>query len=224
MTDRRYSEAEVAAIFERATKAQAGSPRQLPSGEGLTLARLQEIGREVGIPSELVAQAARSIDRVGHETTRTLLGLPIGVGKTVDLGRRLTDADWERLVVDLRTTFDAPGVVRTDGAFRQWTNGNLRVLVEPTATGHQVRFQTFKGSAVGYIGGGLAFLGVCAAVLLSLALQSRLGDTRAMAGLVSMSLMSLGAFAWGALSVPGWARLRRRQMEELAERLTLPEA
>jgi len=225
MTERRYSEEEVAAIFDRATKAQvgAGSRRQLPPGEGMTLAGLQEIGSEVGIPPELVAQAARSIDRRGRETTRTLLGLPIGVGKVVDLGRRLTDAEWERLVVDLRTTFDATGAVKTDGPFRQWTNGNLSVLLEPTATGHQVRFKTLKGSALGYMSGGLAFLGVCAAVLLSLALQSRLGDTRAMAALVSMSLMSLGAFAWGALSVPGWARVRRRQMDELAERLASTE-
>jgi hypothetical protein len=178
----------------------------------------------VGIPPELVAQAAHSLDRRGTEKTRTLLGLPIGVGKTVDLGRKLTDSEWERLVVDLRTTFDASGMVKQDGAFRQWTNGNLQVLVEPTSTGHQVRMQTLKGSALGYMSGGLAFLGVCAAVLVSLAMQSRLGDTRAMAGLVSMSLMSLGSFAWGALSVPSWARLRRRQMEELAERLTLPEA
>jgi len=224
MTERRYSEEEVAAIFERAAKAQVVNRRQLPAGEGLTLAGLQEIGREVGIPPELVAQAAHSLDRRGTEKTRTLLGLPIGVGKTVDLGRKLTDAEWERLVVELRTTFDAPGMVRTDGAFRQWTNGNLRVMVEPTETGHQVRFQTLKGSAVGLISGGLVALGVCAAVLLSLTLQSRLGDSRAVAGLISISLMSLGVFSWGALPLPSWARLRRRQMEELAERLTLPEA
>jgi len=30
-----------------------------------------------------------------------------GVGRTVDLERRLTDAEWDQLVVDLRETFDA---------------------------------------------------------------------------------------------------------------------
>ncbi|MEX2153276.1 MAG: hypothetical protein WD825_08045 [Gemmatimonadaceae bacterium] len=45
MTERRFNEAEVAAIFERATEAQQTGQRQLPSGEGMTLAQLQEIGR-----------------------------------------------------------------------------------------------------------------------------------------------------------------------------------
>ena len=44
MTERRYSDEEVAAIFERAAEAQHTSPRHLPSGEGMTLTQLQEIG------------------------------------------------------------------------------------------------------------------------------------------------------------------------------------
>jgi len=224
MTERRYSEAEVAAIFDKASTAQLGSPRQLPSGEGMTLAGLQEIGREVGIPPELVAQAAQSIDRGGREATRTLLGLPIGVGKSIDLGRKLTDAEWEHLIVDLRETFDATGVVKQDGTFRQWTNSNLKVLVEPAPTGQRIRFQTYNGTAAGLIGGGLAMLGVCAAMGAALAAAGRLGEPRPVSGLVFMAIMSLGVFAWGAIRLPSWARLRRRQMEELAERLTLPEA
>jgi hypothetical protein len=224
MTERRYSEAEVAAIFDRAAKAQVVNRPQLSAGEGLTLAGLQEIGRDVGIPPELVAQAARSIDRVGRETTRTLLGLPIGVGKTVDLGRRLTDAEWERLVVDLRETFDAAGAVKQDGAFRQWSNGNLKVLVEPTPTGHQVRMQTLKSRSVTLIGGGLAALGITAAWVVSLRVAGRFAEPRAFNDIVLLAAMGLGMFGWGALGLPSWARLRRRQMEELAERLTLPEA
>ena len=42
---------EAAAIFEKAAQAQLAGARELPSGEtdGMTLAQLQEIGREVGI-------------------------------------------------------------------------------------------------------------------------------------------------------------------------------
>ena len=70
MTDRRYSEEEVAAIFERATEAQQTARRQLAAGEGHTLSDLQEIGREVGISEDLVADAARGLDLVSPETTR----------------------------------------------------------------------------------------------------------------------------------------------------------
>ncbi|MDH4351703.1 MAG: hypothetical protein OEW56_11195, partial [Gemmatimonadota bacterium] len=162
MTDRRYSEEEVAAIFERAAEAQQTARRQLPSGEGMTVADLQEIGREVGIPPELVAQAARAIEHRGRPASRTFLGLPIGVGRTIELDRELTDAEWGRLVVDLRETFDARGKVSYEGPFRQWTNGNLQALVEPTPTGHRIRLRTVKGDARSLMTGGLGMLGVSA--------------------------------------------------------------
>jgi hypothetical protein len=36
----------------------------------------------------------------------------------------------------------------------------------------------------------------------------------------SIALMGVALFGIGAARVPGWARLRRRQMEQLSERLT----
>lgn len=101
MTERRYTEEEVAAIIERAPEAQQSGRRQLPAGEGMTLADLQEIGKEIGVTPELIAHAARSIEQAGQPTARQFLGLPIGVGRTVDLDRRLSEEEWERLVVDL---------------------------------------------------------------------------------------------------------------------------
>lgn len=222
MTERRYSEEEVAEIFDKATTTQLGGRRQLSAGDGMTLAGLQDIGREVGIPPELVAQAAHALDRRGSERTRRFLGLPIGVGKTVDLGRKLSDAEWERLVVDLRETFDASGRVKQEGGFRQWRNGNLQVLLEPTATGHQVRMQTIKSQSVGLIAGGLGLFGVAVAFAVSLAFAGKLGAEKPMASLFFMLAMGATALAWGALILPSWARLRRRQMEELTDRLTLP--
>ena len=73
MTERRYSDEEVAAIFERAAKSQAGLQRQQQPHalqHGMTLAELQQIGRDVGIPPELVARAARDIDLAGRPTER----------------------------------------------------------------------------------------------------------------------------------------------------------
>ncbi len=165
MTDEpRYSEEDVAAIFQRAAEAQQSAPRQLTVGDGMTLAELQEVGREVGIPPELVAQAARSLDQLARSSSQTFLGLPIGVGRSVKLGRELTESEWEQLVVDLRETFDARGTVRYDGPFRQWTNGNLQALLEPTPTGHRLRLRTMKGDARGLMTAGLGFLGVAGAV------------------------------------------------------------
>jgi hypothetical protein len=219
MTERRFNEAEVAAILEKAAEAQHTGSRQLPSGEGMTLAELQTIGSEVGIDPRLVAQAAHALDKGGRPTARRFLGLPIGVGRTIDLGRKLSDAEWERLVVDLRETFDARGNIRQEGSFRQWTNGNLQALLEPTPTGHRLRLRTVKGDAVSWITGGLFSVGVSAAAYVAMALRD-VGDAGNFTGLAFLSAIGVMMFGAGALRLPGWARLRRRQMEQIADRLT----
>src|SRR2546430_5906981 len=47
-----------------------------------------------------------SSDLVWAAPIRTFLGLRIGVARTVNLNRRLTDEEWERLVVQLREVFN----------------------------------------------------------------------------------------------------------------------
>ena len=65
MSERRFNEAEVAAIFERAAESQQTGQHQLPSGEGMTLTELQANGREVGISPAQLAQAAKAIELGG---------------------------------------------------------------------------------------------------------------------------------------------------------------
>jgi hypothetical protein len=217
MDERRYSEDEVAAIFASATDVPEPGRRPLETSAGMTLQELQEIGREVGIPADAVAAAARALERRGAQpVTRGFLGLPIGVGRTVELGRRMSDEEWERLVVDLRETFDARGHVSAHGSFRQWTNGNLQALLEPSGTGHRLRLQTLKGGARSMIITGLALLGAGAATTILSVLRGSVNDP---GSLVAMAVGGLGLIAAGTLQVPSWARLRARQMEGVIERL-----
>jgi len=96
VAERRYSDKEIAAIFRAATEGPvAGLQPDVPRDEGLTLSDLQTIGREVGIAPDAIAGAARALD-VHRGTGRTFLGLPIGVARTVNLHRRLTDLGTER--------------------------------------------------------------------------------------------------------------------------------
>jgi hypothetical protein len=115
MSERQYNDEEVAAIFELAAEAEHTSLPKPAEGKGLTLAALQDIGREVGISPESISYAARSLDQAGRPASRTFMGLPIGLGRTVEFDRPLSEADWERLVADLRETFEARGTVRYDG-------------------------------------------------------------------------------------------------------------
>ena len=64
MSERRYNDEEVAAIFLRAAEEPQAAPVRVPREEGLTLRELQEIGREVGIPPDAVAQAAQTVENV----------------------------------------------------------------------------------------------------------------------------------------------------------------
>src|SRR5262249_2709437 len=116
MTERRYDDNEIAAIFSEASKEDPQLPAPRSSRDaGLTLGQLQEIGREAGISPEAVARAARSLDTRPASAVRRFLGLPIGVERTVSLGRWLTEAEWERLVVRLRDVFDARGNMSSHG-------------------------------------------------------------------------------------------------------------
>jgi hypothetical protein len=186
----------------------------------LTLAELQDIGREAGIPADAIAVATQSIGRVQPAASRTVLGLPLGVARTVNLDRRLSEEEWERLVVDLRETFNARGSVRSVGSLRQWTNGNLQALLEPTATGHRVRLRTVKGDALGMIVGGAGMFSASAAMFLFAAARGALGDKGMLMAMGFLGLTGLGMFASSALRLPAWAKTRRRQMEEIAARLS----
>jgi hypothetical protein len=231
MTQRRYSDEEVAEIFRRAAAEQqrrgaaqtanaGASESALTPGAvaGMTLADLEEIGRDVGIPPQLVAHAAMSLDRVGRASVRRFLGLPIGVARTVTLARRLSDTEWERVVVDLRQTFEARGRLGEEGSFKQWTNGNLQALLEPTSEGHQLRLKTLNGAGYSWMTTGLAITGFAALVAVLKMVMGGIGASAT--GVLLMGLIGLGMFGLGAIRLPGWARLRSRQMEEIAERLT----
>jgi hypothetical protein len=218
MTERRYTDDEAAAIFKRAAKNQQSVRRQLPPTDGMTLADLQEIGREVGIPAEMIAEAAGGVAVETRPDRRTFLGLPIGVGRSVQLPRRLTEDEWERLVVDLRETFAARGHVRVDGSLRQWTNGNLQVFLEPTATGQRLRLQTTKGDARSLMGTGLVLVGAAGATFLA-NLVSGGADWSVLSGVGFLMTGGLGIFGIGAGRVPSWAKTRASQMESIASRV-----
>lgn len=219
MAERRYTEDETAEIFKYASESQQSARRPLAPGEGMTLADLHAIGREVGIPPELVTQAARALELRPAAETRRLLGLPIGVGRTIHFGRFLSDEEWERLVIDLRTTFGARGVVRHDGSFRQWTNGNLQALLEPTPTGHQLRLSSVKGESRRMIRVGLVMMSVAAVGALARFATGGLADMQA--ALPVFGAVGAFMFGAGALRLPGWAKLRGRQMEGVAARAAL---
>lgn len=220
MSERQFSEEEVAEIFRQASESESVS--SAARGKGMTLAALQEIGREAGLSPEAIARAAQSVGRTASPPlqNQTLLGLPVAVGQSVEVDRPFTDADWERLVSDLRVTFNARGVIRQDGAFRQWTNGNLQALVEPTPTGFRLRLKTMNANARGLIAMGLGGIGISAASALAISIAGP-GNPGSVMGTVLLGIIGAGLLGIGGIQLPGWARRRRAQMEEVTARASV---
>ncbi len=211
MSEREYDDEEVAAIFQRAASPEHASVAAPGQGKGLTLAALQEIGREVGIAPESIASAAQSLEQAPRAKPASVLGVRIGVVDAAEFDRPISDPEWERLVSDLRTTFNAAGVVRYDGPFRQWSNGNLKVLAEPTATGHRLRFQTINSAAQGMISAGLgAFIAATGALLVA--------PNAPGAGAAFLALGGSAALGVGWWRLKGWASQRQAQFSALVGR------
>lgn len=221
MTERRYNEAEVAAIFERATEAPPSGAQLIAANDGMTLAQLQEIGAEVGIAADLIALAATAVDKPAPVAQRKFLGLPISAARTVQLDRTLTDIEWERLVAELRETFNAPGKLTTHGSLRQWTNGNLQVLLEPTATGQRIRLQTTKADAPFLIIIALGMLGAAAAGVMSAWAASVFGDKGMLATPGFLGIVGLAILATTAAPLHRWARTRQQQFDAITARVAL---
>jgi hypothetical protein len=223
MAERRYDEDETRAIFDSASKVPSlREPGGAPSADrGFTLAELQEIGVEAGLDPGRIAEAARALEArtPAPAPVRRLAGLPVEVARTVVLPGDFDEDDWNRLVVDLRETFGARGRIRAQGAFREWSNGNLQALVEPTDDGHRLRLRTVKGSA--YRAFRLGGFGIFFALVLLVAflLEGRIGD--AWLGAAFLGIFGLGSVGLTALQLPGWSRTRARQMEEVASRALL---
>lgn len=216
--ERRYSDEEIQGILARAAEAEGAREGQ---AGGLTLAEIQSAAAKAGISAESIAVAATVHDRVGVAPREpSVLGIPLAVDRAVPLPRPLGDAEWRRLAAELRQTFDAEGRERVDGERREWRNGNLRIVHEPTDEGAFLELRTHKRQTRGFLvlSGTAAVASGALAGLHFLLGVGDLGFGPAAAGAVGLAL-----FAASARQATGWARRRAQQFESLgafARRLT----
>jgi len=163
--------------------------------------------------------AAHPLDRPSPQAPPSFLGITIGVARTVQLDRRVSDEEWDHLVVLLRDTFHARGEMREDGSLRQWTNGNLQVLVEPTVSGDRIRMKTRNSAVQGLLAASAALFGVALFSFALGAVRGLTGSPEFMTSLTTLGVAGAGVGLWGAFRLARWAPKRRLQMEEIARRL-----
>ena len=217
MPERRFSGEEIAEILRLATSTPSGeaSAALAPARDGLTLAELQQIGTEVGIPPQQVAEAAQAlVVRSPAPLPAPVLGMPRAVSRTVPLPRGLSEDGWDRLVVKLRETFGGAGVVEIRGSLRSWKHGDVEVHLEPASSGARVRMLSRRGDAMALLVGGGVLLAMGGGLLSLAALTGEPLAVQIASGFVAA--MGAGQISWGKWALPRWARRREAQLEEVA--------
>lgn len=223
--ERRYGDDEVREILDLAVRDAQPVPLSSTQDSGITLSELQEIGREAGISPEQISRAAQAVAVRGGLLPRVRkLGMPVSVGRIIDLPREMTEREWDVLVGDLRAVFRASGHVSGPGESREWSNGNLRVTLEPTASGERLHMNTLKRSGEFGIRFGVGFTAL-GLIFLPLAILTIIGAdlplARALANLIpSLAVLGagIGSLLWNRISLPGWASEREEQMAQIAAR------
>ncbi len=217
--ERRYREDEVEEIFDLATGQGELERSSRSDSGGLTLSELQEVGREVGMDPDTIAQAALAVDSKKSALPRgSSLGMPVSVGRIVPLPRAMTNKEWGKLTVELRDTFGARGKITSEGGMRTWSNGNLRARLEVTETGHQLRLETTKGNArlLNLVGVGGTLTGL---VLIPLMLLIGVSPVRNELFALQALGVGIGSLVANRVRLPRWASEREGQMEYIASQV-----
>jgi hypothetical protein len=213
MTERRFTDREVARILERAAELdrRAADRLALPDGSqhvarGLTVAQLQEIGVEAGIPPEYVARAAGELRRPPSVRLEALVGPSTVRRQTRSVPAPLQREDLADLVrvVDERvpaqgTATEALGAVRW-AATNRWLD--RQVTLEPREGETLIRVEErFGGQVPGMLHGIPAAYGAMGGLVAGLEWLGG-GAAAGLGGAIVLSLVAwmLGHLVWGAVS------------------------
>jgi hypothetical protein len=111
MTQRTYTEAEIAALIRRATELQAqrsAASGEFPAAPGLTLDELAAIGTEAGVDPKFLRVAAAELDAPGGKGPRTVTGATGSELYAESLIEgRLTEDAVEDVLAELRHRYDS---------------------------------------------------------------------------------------------------------------------
>jgi hypothetical protein len=162
-TDRHYSDQEVALILRKAAQLDTGAAAP-DAGEGLSLAEIERIAREVGIAPDVVARAAALISSEVPGTAARIFGGPANFRAEHEAGGTLPRERYGDVVEAIQRALDKSGKVSEvlDGLEWQTEGETTRVTVAVRPAAGRTRVQILVdrgGSAVlAYLPFGLAAL------------------------------------------------------------------
>lgn len=213
--ERRYQGEEIREILELAGRDDPDPSGSGLAADGITASELQAIGREIGVAPARIARAVREFEGRGSPVLRqSTLGVPTALDQSVMLARAPTDAEWELLVAELRTTFRTSGEIRATGGLREWSHGTLHAFIEPTAGGHRLRLTDSRAGAL-VAAASLGGFFLAFAVLVFLVLLGKTDPGFRFVVPVFFGLTGAGMVAGSMIALPGWASRREAQMQHI---------
>ena len=165
---RRYTDAEVRALLERAAELHESRP---PSSDatGLTLPELEAIAREAGLDGDAVRRAAAELDSEVGGTGRLptkLAGAPVRVVLERTVPGEVPTESFETVIPLIRAASEAPGQASQVGRTLTWhaqsPNSGRELHVAITSRGGEtwVRIEERYGALAGAVfGGGVGGIG-----------------------------------------------------------------
>ena len=225
----RFSEDEVQKILAKAAKSQQREESTLEEAtSGLSLTRLQQVAADVGIAPVHIEAAAREIlVRRQSAPAGTIVGLPRELGTLRVAPGVVSDAQWEKIVAELRQIFGKSGIPSQFGALREWVSTNDRsesmpvcLRLTPDEAGTRITLRqsvTAMSSLIWGVGGGLAGVAVLIGVLMAI-----VGFEPAVAGAPAM-LGGIGVLSAGVGWIGGksWSKQQQERLERAADRAEL---
>lgn len=201
MTDRRFTDEEVALILREASEVQEGGRPGGVEG-GLTLSQLKEIAVEVGLDPKNIEMAASRLAAYRNPAAVPVLGTPVAPQFQRDVPGELSREDFAELLSTIRTVLGRRGITAVELNALEWKAqdyfGGRYVSVVPGNGKTRVRvFGNFRDGmmTVGLVGG-MAVTTLVAGVLAALGLQDVVG-----AGILPISILvsvlpALGFWRW----------------------------
>lgn len=209
-SERRYQDHEIREILDLAIDEESNLQGSVTAADGLTLRQLQEVGQEVGVSPDRIAQAAVVVAARRHAPTHeTTTWLPTAVERTILLPRNLSDREWEWLVAELRTTFGGKGEVAVQGGMREWTHGRVQAFIDESHTGYRLRLSDVNAASGGIVLGG-AILALALMIFVVLLGKADAGFRFIVPAV--FTALGGGLMVGSALSLPRWARRQRDGM------------
>ena len=171
---RLYSEKELRALIQRATELQQG--KETNHENNLTFLEVERIASDLGIESENLRTAAYELENPSAlSRSRGFWQAPFQIDLTHVADGKLTDEQWEEIVLLLRRETGHSGITSDIGKTKEWLHctdialGLLRVSVSPRGDETLIAIQKqFKGPALFTYALSIIAGGILSIVLLTL--------------------------------------------------------